>query len=179
MKKVAVGSLNPVKIAAVRNAFTAVFPEETWEITGIAIDSGVSHQPLSEHETITGARNRAQKALNELGADFGVGLEGGMQEIDGDWFDCGWIAVIDTRGLQGLSSSVRMEVPQKFITHIQQGTELGHVTDLLFDTQNSKQDIGYFGLMTQGVLTREKEYTDAVVAALTRFIHPHLFENHE
>jgi len=175
MKKVAVGSLNPVKIASVKNAFTTAFPQESWEFVGIDVSSGVSHQPLSEIETITGARNRAHKALQDIQADFGVGLEGGMNQIDGKWFDCGWIVVVDASGIEGMASSVRMSVPEKFIKIIRNGKELGHATDELFDTENSKQDIGYFGLMTNGHLTREKEYTDAVIAALTKFLHPHLF----
>lgn len=175
MKKVAVGSQNPVKIASVKNAFTAAFPEETWEIVGTDVSSGVSHQPLSEIETITGARNRAREALEAAQADFGVGLEGGMNQIEGKWFDCGWIVVVDKNGNEGMASSVRMSVPQKFIDIIESGKELGHATDMLFDTENSKQDIGYFGLMTNGHLTREKEYTDAVIAALAKFLHPHLF----
>ncbi len=175
MKKVAVGSRNPIKIAAVKNAFIQLFPEDSWEFEGVDVSSGVSHQPLTEKQTITGAHNRAVKALTQLDADFGVGLEGGMQEISGKWFDCGWIVVRDRNGIEGIASSVRMLVPKKFMQHIHRGKELGHVTDLLFDTKNSKHDIGYFGLMTRGVLTREKEYTDAVIAAMTRFLHPTLF----
>ncbi|MCX6349578.1 MAG: DUF84 family protein, partial [Candidatus Aureabacteria bacterium] len=57
---VAVGSTNPVKRRAVAAA------------------SGVSSTPLSNEETIAGARRRAQAARRAARARWGVGLEGGM-----------------------------------------------------------------------------------------------------
>ena len=125
----------------------------------------------------TGARNRAQKALAKLKADYGVGLEGGLHKINDKWFDAGWIVVIDKDGKEGIGSSVRIETPQKMMELILQGKELGIVCDILFDTQNSKQAGGHFGLMTKNAVTRTNAYKDAVASALSRFIHPTLFED--
>lgn len=58
---------------------------------------------------------------------------------------------------------------------IHQGRELGDVNDILFGVENSKQGEGHFGLMTNGVLTRQQGYQDAVIAALSAFLHPELF----
>lgn len=174
--KVAVGSKNPVKIESVKQAFEIIFPDKKWEVFGADVKSGVSNQPMSDEESIRGARNRAKKALKELNADFGVGLEGGMQKIKGKWYECGWMAIVDKKGNEGIGSSVRMQVPEKMMHFIRKGMELGDVNDIVFKKKNTKHGDGHFGLMTKNAITRTIGYRDGVIAALTRFIHPNLFK---
>ncbi len=174
--KIAVGSKNPVKIAAVREAFLAVFPKSQCEVIGVEVSSGVSNQPLSDKESITGAKNRAHKARAHLQADYGVGLEGGLHKIDNMWFEAGWIVVVDKTGKEGIGASIKMLTPKKFITLIKKGIELGIATDMIFNKKNSKQHEGYFGVMTKGAITRTKGYKDGVIAALARFLQPEVFE---
>ena len=59
--RVLVGSANPVKIAAVRDAFEPCFPGAVVE--GIEASSGVPAQPVGEEETFAGAENRARTLL--------------------------------------------------------------------------------------------------------------------
>ena len=174
--KVAVGSENPVKIKAVSLAFQVVWPEKSWEVTGVKVDSGVTKQPMSDIESITGARNRATRALKIKETDFAVGLEGGLQELEGKWFDSGWIVVRDKKGKEGIGSTIRIEMPVMMMDMIKTGKELGEVDDFFFQDTNTKQGIGHFGLMTKGALVRDEGYKDAVLVALTAFIHPKLFE---
>lgn len=173
--KIAVGSKNPVKISAVKLAFEKAFPHESWEVEGIDVGSGVSDQPMSDSESIQGARTRAQKSRDALEADYGVGLEGGLQQIDGEWFDCGWIVILDKNGVEGIGSSVRIHTPDKMVAMVKEGMELGHVNDVLFGIENSKQGDGHFGLMTKNAITRTSGYTEGVIAALARFIRPEVY----
>lgn len=170
-----VGSTNPVKIEAVKIAFEKVWPGKTWKVTGVNVPSGVSMQPMSDAESIVGARNRANAVLQQDDADYGVGIEGGIEKIGEHWFDCGWIVIVDKQGLEGIGSSLRLMVPPSMIKSIQAGKELGEVIDEVFDRKNAKQAEGHFGLMTKGVVTRTSGYVDGIVAALARFIHPKLF----
>ena len=62
MKKIIVASGNPVKIESTKRAFQKVFPNETFELEGIEVESGVPDQPMGEHETLLGASTRAQNA---------------------------------------------------------------------------------------------------------------------
>lgn len=174
--KIGVGSTNPVKIAAVQEAFAQVWPESNWIAEGMAAASGVSDQPMSDRESLIGATNRAKQALEFPEAEWGVGLEGGVDVIDGQYFDCGWIVVMDQSGRIGRGCTIRMPVPNKMVEMIHQGMELGHIDDLLFNQSNSKQQGGHFSLMTNGLLTRQSEYRHAVIAALSRFMQPELFE---
>lgn len=174
--KVAIGSANPSKIEAVKQAFLAVYPQEAWEFVSAGVKSGVTDQPMSDQESIRGATNRAKRAMKQLNADFGVGLEGGLQKIGERWFDSGWIVIIDKEGKQGIGSSLRMQTPPKVMEMVRQGIEVGYADDIIFGTKNSKHGTGHFGLMTNDAVTRSEAYKDAIIAALTRFIHPELFE---
>ena len=62
--KILVGSKNPVKIEATREAFSSYFKDI--EVEGVEVKSSVSEQPLDE-ETFDGAEHRAKvlKKLNE------------------------------------------------------------------------------------------------------------------
>ena len=175
--KVVVGSANPVKIEATKRAFKKVWPQKKWEIVGIEVSSGVSHQPMTDKEAVKGARNRAKEALKIIRADFGVGLEGGLQEFEGNWFDTGWIVVIDKKGKEGIGSTIRMQNAPKTIKMVQVGMELGHVDDIVFKVKNSKQGDGHFGLMSKNAVTRTEAYTEGVISALVRFIRPELFDD--
>lgn len=173
--KVAVGSMNPVKIDAVRQAFESLFPDDKWDVEGIDIKSGVSDQPMSDKESIRGARARAKRAIKKLNADYGVGLEGGLQKIGKHWFDCGWIAVIDKHNNEGIGSSMRILMPEKMMQLIFKGKELGEVSDIIFNKTNSKQAEGHFGIMTKNLITRTHGYKDGVIVALSRFVYKDLF----
>jgi inosine/xanthosine triphosphatase len=174
--KIAVGSTNPVKINAARLAFKKIWPRKKWEVVGVKVASGVSGQPMSDLESIKGATQRAKSALKEGKADYGVGLEGGLQQLGKSWFSCGWAVVVGKKGRIGFASTVRIELPSRIMKLIKSGKELGEADDLLFKRKNSKQDQGFFGLATNGLITRTQGYRDGLIMALTRFLHPELWE---
>lgn len=157
-------------------AFEKVFPTEKIEVVGVKVSSGIPDQPIGFSQTIKGAINRAHAALFSIkDADFGVGEEGGMQEIDGKWFETGWCAVVDRNEQAGIGSSVHMEVPKKLLKHVHAGKELGEATDIEFSVIESGKNAGFFGLITNGHIDRTAAYADGIISALTRFLHPQLF----
>jgi len=157
-------------------AFETIWPGKKWEFRGIEVSSGVTDQPMNDAESIHGAGNRAKRSREELAADFGVGLEGGIQKVGDHHFTCGWAVVVDREGNEGIGSSIRMIVPEKMMRLIREGRELGEVCDVFFNGENTKQKQGHFGLMTNNAITRPAAYRDAVISALASFIHPHLRE---
>lgn len=174
--KVAIGSTNPVKIKATEEAFKKVWPEKKWEVVGLDIPSGVSNQPMSDTESIKGATNRAKGALEKSKADFGVGIEGGLTQIENMWFDTAWVVIFDKNGKRGIGSTINMPTPKSFIKLVEKGMEIGHIDDEVFKRQNSKHAEGHYGLMTKGLITRQDGYVHGVIAALTAFMHPTLFD---
>jgi inosine/xanthosine triphosphatase len=132
---------------------------------------------MSNAESIHGARTRATSSRELVDADFGVGIESGLERIEGAWYSTGWVVIVDRAGREGISSSMLRPVPLPSMALVLQGMELGHANDRVFGTTNSKQATGLIGLLTNDALTREGVFRDAVISALARFLHPGLFED--
>ena len=71
---VLVGSKNPTKVNAVKDAFFEVFPEQFFSIKGIKVESNVSDQPMTNEETFNGAKNRVVNMESNNG-DFYVDMK--------------------------------------------------------------------------------------------------------
>lgn len=170
---VVVASRNPAKITAVREAFGIGFPGATIEIVSASVDSGVAGQPTSDTETRRGALNRAHIArTRHPDADYWVGLEGGVETIDGELLAFAWMAVLDSGGRRGIARSPTLPLPPEVRTRVENGQELGAANDAVFGTIGSKQRGGAFGLLTGGRLTREGVYAQTLGLALLPFINP-------
>ncbi len=170
--KVIVASLNPVKLGAVAAAFRIQFPGIEADIVPVRVDSGVGDQPMSDAETLEGARNRVAAARAAVAeANFWVGLEGGLEDIAGQMFGFAWMAVGDASGRISEARSATLPLPPAVRELVMDGMELGHANDRVFSTINSKQGGGAFGLLTGGLHTRESIYTQTLVLALIPFVH--------
>ncbi len=169
---IVVASRNPVKISAVENAFSSQFPGAELEITSVDVESGVSSQPDSDGETRQGAINRVAAARDaQSNADFWVGLEGGIESQDDRLMAFAWMAVQDRHGTCGEARTVTLPLPPAVKELIDDGLELGEANDRVFSTINSKQGGGAFGLLTNGLHTREGVYAQAMTIALIPFVH--------
>ena len=173
--KILVASKNPVKVDATKKAFEELFPSVSLVVEGVAVESGVSNQPMSRKEAISGAKNRARNAMEEYDSDFAVGLEGGIYKVDEYYLDVGWVVVLDRNGIEGLASTIQMEVQTKLIEYIKKGHELGEAMDYFFNKTNTKQNLGHFGMLTNGYIFRTESFKVAVMSALVRFRYKELY----
>ena len=168
---VAVGSMNPVKIGAVRTMIERIAPHAT--VQGIAVPSGVSDQPWGDDETIRGAITRARAARESLDADWGVGIEGGVIDAgNGVVRSCAWAAVVGRDGREGVGGSLSLELPAHVGALVRNGMELGHAMDSVTGEQNVKQGAGAVGILTGGLVTRQGAYETLVAYALVPFLNP-------
>lgn len=175
LRLVAVGSLNPVKIGAVREIISALAPQAT--ITGISVASTVPDQPFGDDETIRGAIARATAARHALDADLGVGVEGGVvEESDGAMRTCAWAAIVDRTGRSGVGGSLAMPLPDRVAEMIREGLELGHAMDRLIGGHDTKRGKGAVGILTAGLVDRQRAYAALVAYAVAPFASPDLFE---
>jgi inosine/xanthosine triphosphatase len=170
MKKVAVGSKNPVKIRAVSRVITQVWPEA--EVVGVQVSSGVRAMPMDETECITGAAERARAAREALDADLGLGLEGGVEPRDGHLYLMGWVAVVDRHGRESLASGARIPLPPLVAAAVQAGQELGPVMDDLTGREKTNHAEGAVGILTQGLVTRQRSFEAGVAYALAPWLNP-------
>ena len=184
LRLVCVGSTNALKLEGVRAALTAFSRDVT--IEGIAVESGVSDQPLGFEEIVEGARNRAERARRGGECDLGVGYEDGLVAIpgtsgssSGSWFNIGCAAVSDgVRISLGLSPgfSYPPACSERAVTERQ---PIGALFDRFWrqhrESAQAQLSIGNVGKLTSGALTRAEYTLHAVVCALTPLIHPDLY----
>ena len=172
----AVGSRNPVKIAASQAVLRRVYGEGI-DVRGVAVASGVSRQPWGDEETLRGAVNRAVAALRITGASLGVGLEGGLVEVDGQVFTSAWCAVARADGTTGVAGGANMLLPPLVAQAVREGAELGPTMDDLTGLENTKHAQGAIGILTQGYLDRQSAYEHILTLALARHLSPTHYRN--
>ena len=170
--KIAVASFNPVKLGAVESAFKTQFPDAEIQLMPVSVDSGVSDQPMSDEETRCGAHNRVRNAMVQLpDVDYWVGLEGGLDTYDGKLMASAWMAIGNRARKISEARTPTLPLPPAVQKLVDDGLELGDANDLVFSKVNSKQGGGAFGLLTDGLYTRESVYSQAVTLALIPFVH--------
>lgn len=167
---VAIGSTNPVKVAAARAVLEPLAPGALFQ--GIAVPSGVRDQPFGDEETILGARNRALAAREALDTDLGIGIEGGCVDTPDGMRTCAWAVVVDRTGRSGTGGSLSMPLPPSVATMIRGGMELGHAMDALVAGHNTKHAAGAVGILTDGLVDRQRAYEVLVTYALAPFLTP-------
>ncbi|RLG16926.1 inosine/xanthosine triphosphatase [Nanoarchaeota archaeon] len=171
--RVIVGSGNPVKIKAVKDAFSKVF--EDVEVVGKKVESGVSPQPIGE-ETFEGARNRALRLKEKEKGDFFVGIEGGIINLFSKWFNFAAVCIVDKRGRMGYGASPLFPLPELVIKQLLEGKELGDVMDEIEGKKGVKYGEGAIGFFTRGAMNRKELMEKGVICALIPFLHEEMFE---
>ena len=172
---VVVGSKNPVKGGAALSAFQRMFPEADLALELVSVPSGVSPQPIGDEETIEGAVARARGAEKERpGADYWVGIEGGIDETEGGMIAFAWVVVIGCGG-SGRSRTGCFFLPDQVAELVRQGMELGEADDIVLGRENAKQQEGAIGLLTDRAMDRKELYEHAVVLALVSLKNPELY----
>ncbi|MFZ0548164.1 MAG: inosine/xanthosine triphosphatase [Candidatus Promineifilaceae bacterium] len=172
--RVAVGSRNPVKIAAVQATFEKIWPDVA--VVAAAVPSGVSNMPMRDADCLTGARNRAGAARERLDADFGVGLEGGVHPDPTGLLLVGWVVVVDRNGREGVGGTARLPLPEAIAEQVRNGRELGPLMDELLGEENVKQKGGAVGALTAGLVPRSETFAVAVAYALAPFVAAEFYE---
>ena len=172
--RVVVGSTNPVKIAAVAAVLARTGSRA--RVDGIAVPSGVRDQPEGDAETIRGATQRAAAALRESGADLAVGLEGGIVEEDGHMRTCAWAVVVSRDGRTGFGGSLAMPLPDRVAALVRDGVELGHAMDRVTGGHDTKRGAGAVGILTAGLVDRQRAYEALVAYALAPFLSPDYYD---
>jgi len=159
--KIVVGSMNPVKIDAVKEIIKDYDFLAGAEVAGAPVSSEVLHQPLSLEETIRGAKNRARNSFADC--DYGVGLESGIIQVPHTktgYMDTTACAIFDGQEF-AVGLSCCFEYPIKMTKMVLERNieiddaayELGIAND-----NHIGETEGMIGWLTKGRMTR-KDYT--------------------
>jgi inosine/xanthosine triphosphatase len=170
LRRVAVGSTNPVKLGAVRAILAPLAPSAV--IAAVAVSSGVPDQPRGDEETIRGARARAQAARDALDADLGVGIEGGIVEDREGMRTCAWAAVAGRDGRVTVGGSLAMPLPNEVADAVRGGVELGEAMDRVSGGRDTKRGSGAVGILTAGLVDRQRAYEILLAYALAPLLSP-------
>lgn len=173
-----IGSTNPTKIKALEEAISEYDFIKPFQITNSGTDSGVSNQPKSLQEIITGAKNRARNSF--IRCNYSFGIESGLMsvpETKTGYMDVCICAIYDGRNYH-LGMSCAFEPPIDVVKLvIEKGMDLNQATNRAGLTESEKIGLaeGIIGLLTKNRVTR-KDYTkQAIQMALIHLENPNSY----
>ena len=176
---VAVGSTNAAKCAAVRQtlqSYPAVAPADA--LLSFSVSTGVDEQPIGLEVTAEGARNRAVAAHAEArrllgaggvrGAVLAFGIESGIFEVDGAYYDVCFVSAYNgVRHHLGLSCA--FEVPPKILDFmLKQGMDMSQASNASGISSDPKlgSGQGLIGILSRGRIRRLEYTVQAITNAL-------------
>lgn len=174
-----VASLNPQKIKAVEELILEYSFLKNYKVLGLAVNTGVSEQPMSLEETVTGAINRAKSAFRNC--EYSFGMESGMMSVPhtkSGIMDVCVCAIYDGKNIHlGLSSAFEPTVlvsklmKEKGLDMTQASVEAGLTND-----PNIGSSVGLIGILTHGRLNRLEYTKQAVMTALIHLENTEVFQ---
>ena len=167
---VAVGTKNPAKVEGARLAFTRYITDVT--IRTVDSSSVTRAQPLGLDQMTEGAIARAKFAISKLGGDFGVGVEAGIFQMEGTYFDHQQAAVVDGKGRVSLGHSAGYPLPTKAVEEmIKAGRELERYAESLSGISEVGDKGGLVNHLTKGAMTRTDLTEQCIMMALIPWLH--------
>lgn len=168
-----IGSKNPNKFNAVKEAFILFNEFHGARFESVAADSNVSDQPIGYEETITGAKNRAENAFQAC--DFSVGLESGLVPVP--LTKTGYmnlsVCVIYNGKTHFTGTGPAFELPET-ITRLVVDDRMELDDAILQSGITDNPRIGYsegiIGILTGGVITRKDYMVPAVTMAMAQLV---------
>ncbi len=167
-----VGSLNPVKVNAVRRAFRLLCDPV---VRGAKVASGVPAQPIGLREILLGALNRATQALEAEGADYGVGIEAGTIVTEAGPIEIQVAAISDRSGRVSIGFSQGFMLPLHWLDELLNRVELEEIVTKTIGRRDIGEKLGFIGYLTYGLITRTELSYNAVLMALVPRLNPNLY----
>ncbi|MBO4349031.1 MAG: inosine/xanthosine triphosphatase [Candidatus Methanomethylophilaceae archaeon] len=158
---IAVGSTNMVKVSAVRAVMERVYGDV--RITARDVDSGVPPQPFGE-QTHQGSLNRARAAIE--GHEMAVGIEAGVFEMLDGLYDIQHCTIIDKEGRETYGQGSGFRYPDAVAELVRSGMTVGSSMRVVYGDTDIGKKQGAVGLLSKGLIDREKLTEQAVIAAM-------------
>jgi inosine/xanthosine triphosphatase len=165
-----VGSMNPVKVEAVRHVFSRYFPE--LEVEGSVTRTSVPDEPWEE-DVKRGAKERAWQVMQN--ADIGVGIEAGLFRREDGIYDVQYCAILDKMGRYTFGTGPGFRYPAMMEAELKKGSTVGDVFAEKIMGENPGQSGGAIGYLTNGVMNRQELTESAVLAAMVPRINKELY----
>lgn len=164
--KIRVGSLNPVKVDAVKEMLEPL----GHDVMGVQVLSEVSEQPFSDLETVQGAENRAKAALT-LNGDIGIGLEAGLERFHGQLYLVNWGVLTTVCGQFFYAGGTRIPLPLELENSLESGLELAEVMDKYAKKQDVRSKEGAIGILTAYHFNRKENFNHIITLLWGQFVY--------
>ena len=158
---IAVGSLNPVKVMAVRSVMECVYGEV--RITAVDVDSGVPPQPFGD-QTHQGSLNRARAALGDH--DMAVGIEAGVFEMLDGLYDIQHCSIVSRDGRETYGQGSGFRYPDRIAELVRGGMTVGDAVHVVYGDSDIGKGQGAVGLLSKGLIDRKSLTEQSVTAAM-------------
>jgi inosine/xanthosine triphosphatase len=168
--RVEVGSDNPVKVEAVRNIMEEIYRKV--QVQSVDVTTTVGEQPWGD-KILQGAKERAKSAIGK--ADYGVGIEAGILEMDDGLYGIQFCAIIDKECAVTSGQSSGFRYPPEIEDKIRDGTAVSKAFDDLYGTKDVGHHEGAIGFLTKGMLNRQQLSEQAVLAAMVPRMRPDIY----
>jgi inosine/xanthosine triphosphatase len=174
--RIGVGSMNEVKVEAVRICFEKFFGGA--DIVPVSVE--VPPQPIGFEETLRGAVIRALEALESADADLGIGIEAGLIKIPytiTGYVDQHICAIVDADEKVTLGFSMTLEFPEIAVRKILSGQarEAEEVMEEISGIREIGRKGGAVGYLTRDHVRRIDLCVQAVTSALIPRLSPQLY----
>lgn len=163
--EVAVGSTNPVKIQAVKNALH----NEKIRVISCSALSKVRPQPLSDEETLQGAINRAKDCLKKTESALAIGLEAGVVFMREQVYLCHWGAIVDRDQNTYFTNGPLILLHKEFLKPLLDGQNLEDIMHYATGIESLGAKAGAIGVFTQNHLNREQVLTQMAKALIGQY----------
>jgi inosine/xanthosine triphosphatase len=173
----AIGSTNPQKVGAAAVVIKKVFP--TAHLLASEVQSGVSLQPMGRLETIRGAINRALSARAHLDANWGIGMESGVEKHNNAWYISDYCCLIGNDSFLSISGGTNLQLPISMGSLLQQGEELGNIMDTFSGQSMTKHTGGAASILTKGLLNRQIIFEILLSCAFAPLLMPQIYRNQD
>jgi non-canonical (house-cleaning) NTP pyrophosphatase len=157
--KIVLGSPSTDKMVILEKALIGKITYDS--IEGVAADSEVSDQPLSDEETSLGACNRAKNALKLSDAQLSFGLEGGLVEIENRLHLLCVAAVWDGK-IVTFGSSKPLPLPLSVSNGVRENQQFGELIREYQQHANKQEQV-----LVNELVSREQSFIRAIHNALS------------
>ncbi|WP_391116488.1 DUF84 family protein [Psychrobacillus sp. L3] len=165
--KILIGTNNRAKTKAVHTISALYYPDA--EFKNVEVPSLVSNQPMSDEETRQGAINRAKQLMENSEATFGIGLEGGVNEIDGIMYICNWGALSTNDGTIFTANGAGIPLPMEIAIQLKAGSELGPVMDVYTNKNDIRHEEGAIGVFTNNFVKRSDMFEHIMLLLIGQY----------
>jgi len=135
---------------------------KTFKLDYVDVSSDIVDQPLNKETTQKGAVNRAQNALAQKpDADFGIGLEGGLENVGGIYHLICIAAIANRDEETFIGESEPLALPEEVSDRVKNGGEFGVEIRRFFE-ENKKTLDNYQRDVVEELIGRRKGFREAL-----------------